>query len=319
MIPKDRPLVVALGGNAISPAHAEGNIPQQISAARQTAIWLAELIAAGHRVVITHGNGPQVGNVLRRVELAAHEVYPLPLDICVADTQSGMGYVITQCLNNELARRDVMRTACTLVTCVEVAANDPAFAEPSKPIGRFYPAARAAEMRDRYGWRMVEVTGSGWRRVVASPAPRRIVEMETIRRMVSAGELVVVAGGGGIPVVRNAAGDLVGVEAVLDKDRTAALLARELRDHLLVIVTAEPKVAVDYGKPSVRWLDRLSLADARRHLADGQFPPGSMGPKIEAAIDFLTDNPDALARVVICDNATLRDALAGRGGTWIER
>lgn len=318
MIPKDRPFVIALGGNAISPAHAEGNIPQQIEAARATAVWLAELVAAGYRPVITHGNGPQVGNVLRRVELSVHEVYPLPLDICVADTQSGMGYVITRCLNNELRRRGIARVACTLVTCVEVDADDPALTRPSKPIGRFYPREQAAELMSRYGWHMVEIAGEGWRRVVPSPRPKAIVEIDVIRRLVAAGELMVTCGGGGIAVMRGADGDWRGVEAVIDKDLTAAVLARELATTHLVIVTAEPRVFIDYGRPTQRGLDRARLADLRPWLAEGQFPAGSMGPKIEAAIDFLGNHPAAGARVVICDNDSLPAALDGRAGTWIE-
>lgn len=310
-------VVVALGGNAISPPRAEGNLSQQFDAARISAARLADLIEAGWQPVITHGNGPQVGNVLRRVELAAHELYTLTLDICVADTQSGIGYMIGQCLMNELRGRGRTQTVSTVVTTVEVDTNDPAFNRPTKPIGRFYTAEKAAEMQANYGWRMVEDAGRGWRRVVASPLPRHIVEIETIRRLAGQGELIVAAGGGGIPVVRESDGRLRGAEAIIDKDRTAALLAAELNAALLVIATEVDRVALNFGRPDEQRLDHLSAADARRHLAAGQFPAGSMGPKIESALQFLsaTKRPDA--GVVICDLNQIAQAVAGRGGTWI--
>jgi len=319
MTPAGRPVVVALGGNAISPLHAEGNIPQQYEASRGTATRLADLIQAGQRLLITHGNGPQVGNVLRRVELAAHEVYPLPLDTCVADTQAGMGYMIATCLNNELRRRGLRQTAATLITTVEVAADDPAFADPSKPIGRPHPADQARELQQRYGWQMAETAPGEFRRVVPSPRPLRIVEEEVIRRLAQAGEVLVVCGGGGIPMVRGADGMLQGVEAVIDKDLTSALLARIVGAKLLLIATSVERVALDYGKPTQRWLDRLTVAEARRHLADGQFAAGSMRPKIEAAIEFLEHSPPRDARVVIGSLGQLGELAGGRAGTAIVR
>ncbi len=315
----DRTIVVALGGNAISPHDAEGNIKQQFSAARTSAERLSDLIQSGYQPIITHGNGPQVGNVLRRVELAAHEVYTLPMDICVANTQSGIGYMICQCLMNELRRRGVQRTASTVVTSVEVDHDDPAFKNPTKPIGRFYPADRAEVMQRLYGWRMIEDSGRGFRRVVASPKPRRIVEIELIRRLAAEGDLFVAAGGGGIPVARNAQGELAGAEAIIDKDRTAALLAMEVGAKLLVIATEVDRVAINFGKPDEKKLDRMTLAEARQHLEAGQFPAGSMGPKIEASIRFLSESRHPTARVLICDLAAVADAVGGQGGTWIER
>lgn len=313
----ERTIVVALGGNAISPPDAEGNISQQFDAARLSAARIVDLIVAGYQPVITHGNGPQVGNVLRRVELAAHELYTLPLDICVADTQSGIGYMIGQCVMNELRRRGMGRAVATVVTSVEVERDDPAFEKPSKPIGRFYSADKAAEMQQRYGWRMVEDAGRGYRRVVASPMPRRIVEMELIRRMVLAGELMVAAGGGGIPVVRDERGDLKGIDAIIDKDRTAALLAAGLGVRTLVIATEVDRVAINFGKADERAVERMTVAEARKHLRDGQFPAGSMGPKIEAAVEFVSRVEGG--RVLICDLAGLADAVGGKGGTWVVR
>lgn len=310
-----RPLVVVgLGGNAISPSSAEGNIDEQFSTSRSTAARLVDLIEAGWRVVITHGNGPQVGNILRRVELAAHEVYRLPLHICVADTQAGMGYMIGVCLNNELRARGIRRQAVTLVTCVEVRADDPAMQAPSKPIGRYYSAEQAAEMQARFGWRMV-AQRSGHRRVVASPAPVHILEIDAIRRLLPAGDPLIVGGGGGIPVVRHPDGSLHGVEAVVDKDRTSALLADELDADHLVIATEVRRVALDFGRPKQRDLDHLTVDECDTHLAAGQFPPGSMGPKITAASAFVRGKAGRSA--VICHLDDLRDALDGAAGTRI--
>jgi len=268
-------------------------------------------------MVVTHGNGPQVGNVLRRVELAAHEVYPLPLDVCVADTQAGMGYMIAQCLLNELRRRGIRRNVSALVTAVEVDADDPEFGKPTKPIGRYYDADRARELQRSYRWRMVEVPGRGFRRVVPSPRPRRILEIDLIRRLAYQGDLLIAAGGGGIPVTRTPDGDYVGVEAVIDKDRTSALLAGDIGAELFVIATDVERVALDYGKDTQRFLDRLTVEEARQHLAEGQFPPGSMGPKVEAAIDFVTRTSRRGARTIICDLDHLVEALDGRSGTQI--
>ncbi len=307
-------IVVALGGNAISPAHSEDDIPHQFATTRQTAERLTDLVAAGHRLVVTHGNGPQVGNVLRRVELAAHELYTLPLEICVADTQAGMGYMIAQCLTNALRHHRIDMPCCALVTCVEVDPRDPAFANPDKPIGRRYNAAKARELRDRYGWSMVEVAPGQWRRVVPSPRPRRILEIDAIRTLSDAGVLLVAAGGGGIPVTRNGQGDLTGIEAVIDKDRTAALLARELGATTLLIATDVEAVALDFGTPTQRWLRELTPAEARRLLAEGHFAAGSMGPKVEAAASFVENGPPGV-RAIICHLDRMTDALAGRGGT----
>ncbi len=315
----ESPIVVALGGNAISPADEEGNIPQQFRTTRQTVVHLADLIELGGRLLVTHGNGPQVGNVLRRVELAASEIYTLPLDICVADTQGGMGYMIAQCLNNELRRRGIELTANTIITTVEVDPRDPEFEHPTKPIGGFYTPRKAAEMQQRYGWKMARIPRSRrYRRVVPSPLPKAIVEVKLIRECIAAGDLVIASGGGGVPVRRDGNGDYVGVEAVIDKDRTSALLASAIGAGTLVIATPVEKVVLNFGKPDQQAIDRMTVSEAKRHLADGQFPPGSMGPKIEAAIDYLKHVGDPDARVIICDLGHMTAAMNGQNGTWIE-
>jgi len=311
-------IVVALGGNAISPPHAEGNIPQQFAASRRTAERLADLVEHDRRILITHGNGPQVGNVLRRVELAAHEVYPLPLDTCVADTQAGMGYMIATCLNNELRRRGINKTASTLITTVEVDRDDPAFEHASKPIGRPHPRDQADELRSKYGWEMAETSPGAYRRVVASPLPKRILEIELIRTLTRSGELLIVAGGGGIPVACDSSGELAGVEAVIDKDRTSARIACALDAEVLLIATDIERVALDFGKPAQRFVDRMTAAEARSCVEAGQFAAGSMRPKIEAALDFLEHSTRAGRRVIICDLDHVSAALDGSAGTRID-
>jgi carbamate kinase len=311
-------IMVALGGNAISRPNQEGNVAQQFENTSYTAEYLAGLVEAGYQLVVTHGNGPQVGNVLRRVELAARELYRLPLHICGAHTQGGMGFMIAQCFNNALHRRNIPRTATAIVTSVEVDRDDPAFKQPTKPIGNFYRKDKALELQREQGWDMIAVPQQGWRRVVPSPPPKAIVEIDLIKRLVSAGELVVAAGGGGIPVARDANGELHGVEAVIDKDRTAALLGRALDAPVLLIVTSVERVALNYGTPQEKTLDRLTASEAQRYLDEGQFPPGSMGPKIEAAIEFVRGCRPGDARVIICSIERMADALAGRSGTRIE-
>ncbi len=311
-------IVVALGGNAISRPNQEGNVPQQFENTSYTAQYVAGLVADGYQPLLTHGNGPQVGNVLRRVELASRELYRLPLHICGAHTQGGMGFMLAQCLSNALHHRGISRTCTAIVTSVEVDRADPAFQWPTKPIGTFYRKEKAEELQREQGWTMIQVPNRGWRRVVASPAPKAIVEIELIRKLANAGELLVAAGGGGIPVARNDQGEYYGVEAVIDKDRTAALLGRVLDAPVFLIVTSVERVALNYGTDREQPLEHLTVSEARRYHADGQFPPGSMGPKIEAAIEFLRDCKRGDARVVICDIEHMGDALAGRSGTVVE-
>ena len=310
-------IVVALGGNAISRPKEEGNVPQQFQNTSYTADFLAGLIAAGYQLVITHGNGPQVGNVLRRVELAAHELYRLPLHICGAHTQGGMGFMIAQCVSNALHRRNVPRVVTAIVTSVEVDQNDPAFSKPTKPIGSFYGEEEARAFQTEHGWDMIQVPRQGYRRVVPSPPPKAVVEIGLIQKLVNAGESLVVGGGGGIPVARSVDGEWHGVEAVIDKDRTAALIGRTLDAPALVIVTNVERVMLDYATEKERPVDSLTASEAKAYLAAGQFAPGSMGPKIEAAIEFLRDCNRGDARVVICDIEHMAEALVGRSGTTI--
>jgi carbamate kinase len=313
----DSPIVVALGGNAISRPGEQGNVEQQFANTRHTCTALGELVAAGAQLLITHGNGPQVGNVLRRVELAAHELYRLPLHICGAHTQGGMGFMIAVSLENELYRRGLNRNVTALVSSVRVDPNDPAFQNPTKPIGGFYPRDKADALRAEYGWTMVEDPKHGFRRVVPSPRPISISEIRLIARLADEGELLVVAGGGGIPVMEQPNGDYAGMEAVIDKDRTAGLLARQVNAATLLIGTNVERVAVNYGQPGERFLERMTVSEAQRWYDAGQFPPGSMGPKVEAALEFLagTERVDAVA--IICDTDKMVDALADRSGTWI--
>lgn len=314
-------IVAALGGNAVSLPGKEGNIADQFEATRAATKPLAELLLAGHQLVLTHGNGPQVGNIMRRVEIAAeHHVYPLPLDIAVANTQAGMGSMIAQCLMNELARRGTPRLCSTIVTQVRVDEKDPAFDRPTKPIGPFLSRESAESRREKDGWHVVDDSGRGWRRVVASPTPLEIIELPLLRELVRAGELVIAGGGGGIPVVRDSANGMIrGVEAVIDKDRTSAILAAALDADLLAILSNVDQVQVDYGKPTARRLEKMTAAEATQWMADGQFPPGSMGPKIDAAVDFLarSHKPDAKVLITSCERVS--EALAGKTGTWISR
>jgi carbamate kinase len=317
--PDGATIVIALGGNAISRPGEEGNIAQQFAHTAESVEPIADLIEAGWHPVITHGNGPQIGNILRRVELAMGEVYPLPLHVCVADSQAGMGYMISECLTNALRRRGLSRTAATIITRVVVDPADPAMARPTKPIGRLVPHGQAEEFIRRYGWQMRDFGPAGMRRVVASPRPVKIVEIAAIRALSDTGVTVIAAGGGGIPVAEDAGGTQHGVDCVIDKDRTSALLAAELGAAVLVIATGVERVALDFGTPQERLLDHLTIPEARTHLAAGQFPEGSMGPKIEAAIEFLERSIRPDPAVIITDLARIAQALARETGTRIVR
>ncbi|MEP7199612.1 MAG: carbamate kinase, partial [Chloroflexota bacterium] len=306
--------VVAIGGNSLIADPKHQSVPDQFAATRETAVHLAAMIELGWNLVVTHGNGPQVGFILLRSDLSAHVLHTVPLDSCGADTQGALGYMIQQCLQNEFRRRGIARQAATVVTQVLVDRNDPAFTKPSKPIGSFYDKTKAREHMQTRGWTMVEDAGRGWRRVVPSPKPQAIVEVDAIKHLIADGFIVIAVGGGGIPVVRDDAGLLRGVEAVIDKDYASSLLANSIDADLLLISTGVEQVAINYKQPSQQTLARLTVADAKKHLADGQFPAGSMGPKIEAAIQFierggreaLITNPENIAR-----------ALRGETGTRI--
>jgi carbamate kinase len=272
------------------------------------------MIARGWDLVITHGNGPQVGFILRRNELAAHEVHTTPMDLIGADTQGSIGYMITQCLHNEFRRRGIDRPLASVVTQVLVDRNDPGFDNPSKGIGGFTTEDKARGFEVE-GWRVVEDAGRGWRRVVASPEPLKIVELDAIRNLVDNGFVVVAVGGGGVPVIEDENGDLVGTRAVIDKDRATSLLAQELKMDLFLISTAIPQVAINFNEPNQRWVDKMTADEARAYMAEGHFKPGSMGPKIEAVLSFLEAHPSGKA--LITDPANIVRALDGKGGTWI--
>jgi carbamate kinase len=309
-------IVLAIGGNSLIRDEQHKTVPDQWALARETCRRIARIVEAGHRVVITHGNGPQVGFILRRSELASHELHEVPLDSCDADTQGAIGYMIQQALANEFRRRGLKKSAVSVVTQVEVDPNSQAFRNPTKPIGSFMDEETARARSAKGGWQIAEEAGRGWRRVVPSPEPLAIVEIDAIRALVEGGFVVTAVGGGGIPVVRDASGDYRGVEAVIDKDLASSLLAVSLRSDLFVVSTNVCKVYLEFKKPGQRAVDRLSLADARRHLAEGQFGRGSMAPKIEAIARFLEHGG---RRAVVTCPEELEQAVDGRAGTVIER
>jgi carbamate kinase len=309
--------VVAIGGNSLIKDREHQSVRDQYIAAGETCRHIASMITDGWDVAISHGNGPQVGFILRRSELAAHELHEVPLDVCGADSQGAIGYELAQNLENDFHRLGIDRHAVAVVTQVEVAADDPAFANPTKPIGSFMDEAAAVARRENDGWDVVEDAGRGWRRVVPSPMPLRIVEVDAIRSLIGAGFVVVSVGGGGIPVVANGDGRLTGVAAVIDKDLASALLANSIDAELLMITTAVEKVALDFGTPDERSIDRMTLSEAKERLAEGtHFAAGSMAPKIQAVVQFLEHGGD---RAVITDPDHVEGALTGETGTTIVR
>jgi carbamate kinase len=306
--------VVAIGGNALIRAKGKESLPDQYTLACTTMAQVVSIIQAGWDVIITHGNGPQVGFILRRSELTEHELFTIPLDHCGANTQGSIGYMLQLALINEFRRRGMKNHAATVVTETLVEIGDPAFANPAKPIGSFMDVKAARMRHDTDGWTVVEDSNRGWRRVVPSPAPIRIVQQDVILTLVRAGFTVIGVGGGGIPVVENEKGELVGVEAVIDKDLASALLAYRVGADLLLISTDVEKVALNFHKPDESWLDRMNIPEARRYLAEGHFAKGSMAPKIEAAIDYLEHGGK---RVIITDTENMVNALNGLTGTHI--
>ncbi len=306
--------VVAIGGNSLIKSAERQSVPDQWEAMGETAGHIAGMVQQGWDIVITHGNGPQVGFILLRSELASHVLHTVPLDVCGADTQGAIGYMAQMMLDDALARRGLRRSTATVVTRVVVDGNDPGFQNPTKPIGPFYKQNQAERYRTERGWKVKEDAGRGWRRVVPSPRPLEIIETEAIQNLLRAGFLVVGVGGGGIPVVREPDGRLRGVEAVIDKDLASSLLARTIKADLFLISTAVERVALNYKKLDERSLDRMTLAEAKRYLAEGHFPAGSMGPKIQAAIDYLEAGGK---EVLITMPETLERALAGDTGTRI--
>lgn len=305
--------VVAIGGNSLIKDKQHQTVLDQYIAAHETCLHIVAMIQEGWNVAISHGNGPQVGFILRRSELAAHEMHEVPLDVCGADSQGAIGYALQQNLCNEFRRLGIAREAATVICQTEVAADDPAFKHPTKPIGGFMDEEQA-ERRRKEGWNIVNDANRGYRRVVASPQPLRIVELAAIRALIAAGVVVVTVGGGGIPVVADADGNLHGVAAVIDKDLASALLANNLGADLLIISTAVEKVALNFGTPEETLVDHLTLAEAKAHLAEGvHFAAGSMAPKIQAVVNYLSNggttaivtNPENVARALHGETGTV--------------
>ncbi len=305
--------LIAVGGNSLIRAGEKGTIPEQIANAHRVGKAIVSLLRGGLSIVVTHGNGPQVGAALLRSERAAGQVYEQSLDVCVAATQGEIGYILQQSLQQEIEAAGLDIPVIVVLTQVVVRADDPAFGRPSKPIGPFYSEAHAEARQRALGWKMVEDSSRGYRRVVASPAPVEIVEERTIRLVLGQGALVIATGGGGIPVVREN-GRLRGVDAVIDKDRASTLLAGKLGVDKLVFSTDADHIYLNYRKPGQKALERVTAAELRRHLEDGQFPPGSMGPKVESILSFLEGGGK---EAVITSLENLADAVSGSAGTHV--
>jgi carbamate kinase len=309
--------VVAIGGNSLIKDEKHKSVEDQYLAAKETTCHIADMIEAGWDVAIGHGNGPQVGFILRRSEIAAkvEGMHEIPLDVCGADSQGAIGYALQQTLQNELYRRKIKKAVATVVTQVLVDKNDPAFKNPTKPIGSFMDEAEAKRRQKELGWSMVEDSGRGWRRVVASPLPKEVVELESVETLIKAGTVVVTVGGGGIPVIDVGEGEYAGTAAVIDKDFASSLLARLIKADLLLISTAVEKVALNFGKPDQKWIDKMTLAEAKKYLAEGShFAKGSMAPKIQAIIWFLEAGGK---QAIITNPENIGRALKGETGTWI--
>ena len=307
--------IVAVGGNSLIVDDKHQSIPDQYKAAAESSRYVADMVEAGVTVVLSHGNGPQVGFILRRSGMAKGVVPEVPVDYADADTQGAIGYMFQRALYNEFRRRGLKRKAVTVITQVVVDSDDPALSNPTKPIGGYMDEEAAQSFAKNFGWSVQEDAGRGWRRVVGSPKPRRIVELDIIRSLVTDGHIVIACGGGGIPVVENTDGSLDGLEAVIDKDFVSALLARELGAELFVVSTAVEKVAINFNRPNQQWLDRITLSEAKRFLEEGHFPRGSMGPKIEAIASFLEAGGER--RAIVTNPPNLGRALAGLTGTHI--
>lgn len=309
--------VVAIGGNSLIKDSKHQTVEDQYQAAKETTQHIADMIEAGWDVAIGHGNGPQVGFILRRSEIAARVegMHEVPLDVCGADSQGAIGYALQQTLQNELFRRGIKKNVATVITQVLVDRADPAFTKPSKPIGGFMDEAEARRRERELGWSVVEDAGRGWRRVVASPLPKEVVELDTVTALLNSGVVVITVGGGGIPVVDDGRGNYSGIAAVIDKDYASSQLAQSINADLFLISTAVEKVALNYGKPDQQWLDRITLAEAKQLLAEGKhFAKGSMAPKIQAIIWYLEAGGK---QALITNPENIGRALAGETGTWI--
>lgn len=310
--------VIAVGGNSLIIDDKHVTVESQYQAAKETCLHIADLIEQGWDVAIGHGNGPQVGYILRRSEIAAKTagMHEVPLDVCGADSQGAIGYAIQQNLQNILYQRGIKKKVVTVITQTLVDKNDPAFSNPAKPIGSFMDKEEAERRQTEQGWSVVEDAGRGWRRVVASPLPKEIVELETVQTLLEKGIITITVGGGGIPVVDPGDGNYEGVAAVVDKDYASSLLARAVGADLFVISTAVEKVALSFGKPEQKWLDTITLAEAKAYLAEGtHFSKGSMAPKVQAIIWYLEANPNGKALITNPEN--IGRALKGETGTWI--
>ncbi|HUV91892.1 MAG TPA: carbamate kinase [Anaerolineales bacterium] len=314
---REKVAVIAIGGNSLVKDKAHQSIEDQNQAVNETCMHIADMIQQGWTVAIGHGNGPQVGFVLRRSELA-HQVegiHEVPLDVCGADTQGATGYMLQQSLYNEFLKRGIDKKVATVVTQVEVDSSDQAFQNPTKPIGSFMEEAQAVEKREKESWSVVEDAGRGWRRVVPSPLPIRVVEEPAVKALIDLGMCVITVGGGGIPVVADVAGNLQGIAAVIDKDFASSLLANAIGAELLIISTAVEKVALNFGKPDQKWIDTMTVAEAKAYLAEGtHFAKGSMAPKIQACIWFIERGGK---KAIITDPDNIGRALAGETGTMI--
>lgn len=309
--------VIAIGGNSLIKDEKRKTVEDQYQAAKETTYHIADMIEQGWDVAIGHGNGPQVGFILRRSEIAAkvEGMHEVPLDVCGADSQGAIGYALQQNLQNELYRRGIKKPVATIVTQVLVDKNDPAFKNPTKPIGSFMDEAEAKRRQAEMGWSVVEDAGRGWRRVVASPLPKEVVELDAVRTLLNAGTVVITVGGGGIPVIDVGDHEYRGVAAVIDKDYASSLLARLLKADLFLISTAVEKVAINFGKPNQQWLDRMTLDEAKAYLAEGtHFAKGSMAPKIQAIIWYLENGGK---QALITNPENIGRALKGETGTWI--
>jgi len=315
-VPDSKVAVVAIGGNSLIVDRQHQTVEDQFHAVRETCKHFAGMIERGWNLIITHGNGPQVGFILSRSEIAekVEGIHPTPLDMIGADTQGAIGYMITQALGDILRERGIERTCAAIVTQVLVDAKDPAFHKPTKGIGGFVDEEDARKF-EQDGWVIGEEVGRGWRRKIASPIPLQIIELEAVKTLVDEGFVVVTVGGGGIPVIRDEQGNLQGTRSVIDKDRASSLLARNIGADLLLISTGVEQVALNFAKPNQKWLDKMTVAEAKGYYEEGHFPPGNMGPKVEAIIEFLEANPDGQA--LITDPWNIERAMDGETGTWI--
>lgn len=314
MTTENKIAVLAIGGNSLIRDKAHRRVSDQFEVTRVTCEHIAAMIQSGWSVVITHGNGPQVGFIMRRAELAIKELHPVPMDSCGADTQGAIGYMIQQSLANEFRKKGIGNQAVTVVTQVLVDREDPAFKNPSKPIGSFMDEETAKRRESREGWHIKEDAGRGWRRVVPSPLPREIVELGAILDLIRDGYTVIAVGGGGIPVIRNEKGALQGIEAVIDKDHATSLLAQQMKADLFLISTAVEQVCLNFGTPEEQALSRITLSEAKGYMKEGHFPSGSMGPKMQSVIDYLEGGGKA---ALITHPEKIEEALLGNTGTWI--